>query len=336
MGLEDPNNEVVAEAQPDPMAPDKELGVDEPKTIEQEYDDFLESIDGNEEEIGVPAEEQTQQEEAPQEEAPQEDTPSDQEEVREQPESQKDVAPELEKAMAALRRDGLPQTLIEKMSNEEVLEYGEKRAKVQGDTDDAYRQLSELKNGKETPAESNETSETVAESAEVTPVVDLKEAVQPFAEIFGEDAAQALQSVTEAAIAPYVQQLQTQAAAMETLMVDSARNQLVGEYPGLSTPEGYSAVTDRMKSLLKTGDYSDVNTLMADASRITFASESNSQAQNYQTKLAQDRNLGQMTPSDKGSVPQKSMTSEDRDDAMLAAIEAGMSAADARSTYGAY
>ena len=332
MGLEDPNLEVVAEAEPDPKAPDKELGVDEPKTIEQTYDDFLESIDANEEEVGIPAEEQAPQEEAPQEE----NTPSDQEEVREQPEPKEDVAPELEKAMAALRRDGLPQTLIEKMSNEEVLEYGEKRAKVQGDTDDAYRQLSELKNGKETPAENNEPSETVAESAEVTPVVDLKEAVQPFAEIFGEDAAQALQSVTEAAIAPYVEQLQTQAAAMETLMVDSARNQLVGEYPGLGTQEGYQAVTDRMKSLLKTGDYSDVNTLMSDAARITFASESNSQAQNYQTKLVQDRNLGQMTPSDKGSIPQKAMTSDDRDDAMLAALEAGMSAADARNTYGAY
>lgn len=334
MGLETENTEVVAEADPDPLTPEKQLGVEEPKTAEQEYDEFLESIDGNDDEIGVPAGEEP---ESPVEETPlQEDTPSDQEEDREQPEAQESAEPELEKAMAALRRDGLPQALIEKMSNEEVLEYGEKRAKVQGDTDDAYRQLSELKNGEETPTESSEPSETIAESAEVTPTVDLKEAVQPFAEIFGDDAAQALQSVTQAAIQPYVEQLQMQANAMEALMIDSARGQLSGEYPQLASQEGYQAVQDRMKSLLKTGDYSDVNSLMSDAARITFASESNSQARNYQSKLAQDRSSGQMTPSDKGSIPQKSMTDDDRDNAMLAALESGMSASDARNSFGAY
>ena len=85
-------------------------------------------------------------------------------EEREETTERELVTDEMEKAISALRRDGLPKSVIEQMTDEQVIETGLKRAKVQSDTDDAFRQLSELKN--QTPVE----EESGEERPSITPI----------------------------------------------------------------------------------------------------------------------------------------------------------------------
>ena len=314
-----------------PEAPITEEGTDE---VEAQFDEFLTAVDADEDEVGVKAEDVEQPKEvvAPKPET-KEDTSSDQEEAREEPEATEEV-PELEKALAALQRDGLPTALIEKMSNEEVLEYGEKRSKVQGDTDEAYRKLSELKKVQETAPENSEKSEVPAEPVDQPSSVNLQEAVKPFADLFGDDAAEALQQVTAAALQPYVQQINMQQNVLEGFLVKEAKTELVDQYPSLDTDDGYESVTERMKVLVKSGEYSDVKSLMSDASRLVFADEGGPHGTEYQSKLAKSKASGQPTANGRSTVGGPPMTEEERDDAILEMIESGQSPKDIQRTLG--
>tara|TARA_R100001530_G_scaffold43002_2_gene32735 strand:+ start:1091 stop:2074 length:984 start_codon:yes stop_codon:yes gene_type:complete len=311
-----------------------ESSVEVTDKIEAQFDEFLTAIDADEDEVGVKAEEVAQPEEvaAPEPEA-KEDTSSDQEEAREEPEVTEET-PELEKALAALKRDGLPTALIEKMSNEEVLEYGEKRSKVQGDTDEAYRKLSELKKVQETAPENSEKSEVPAEPVDQPSPVNLQEAVKPFADLFGDDAAEALQQVTAAAIQPYVQQINMQQNVLEGFLMKEAKAELTDQYPSLDTDDGYERVSERMKVLVKSGEYTEIRDLMSDASRLVFADGDGPHGTNYQSKLAKSKASGQPTASGRSTVGGPPMTEEERDDAILEMIESGQSPADIQRVLG--
>ena len=144
-------------------ATDAPAEVDPVVAQEAADDDILARLDAAEDEIGVMMDqaggEGVEDPVTPAQE--QEDATSDQEEDREQPEPIN--GDEMEKALSALRRDGLPADVIEKMTNQEVLELGLKRSKVQADTDNAYRELQELKKSGE------DTAEVVEESAPAEP-----------------------------------------------------------------------------------------------------------------------------------------------------------------------
>ena len=311
-----------------------ESSVEVTDKIEAQFDEFLSAVDADENEIGVTAEAVEQPQEAPTPElAPTEDTSSDQEEAREEPEAT-EATPELEKALAALKRDGLPASLIEKMSNEEVLEYGEKRSKVQGDTDNAYRELSELKKVQETAPENSEKSEVPAEPVDQPSPVNLQEAVKPFADLFGDDAAQALQQVTAAAVQPYVQQINMQQNVLEGLLMKEAKSELTDRYPSLNTDDGYERVSERMKVLVKSGEYNDIKELMSDASRLTFAEEGGPQGTQHQSQLAKSKASGQPTADGRSTVGGPPMTEEERDDAILDMIESGQSPKDIQRVLG--
>lgn len=301
---------------------------------EAQIDDILNAIDADENEIGIRSEDIEQPEEAvtPEPEAT-EDTSSDQEEAREEPVVTEE-SPDLEKALAALRRDGLPKGVIEKMTNEEILEYGDKRSKVQGDTDDAYRKLSELKKEQETAPENSEKSEVPAEPVDQPSPVNLQAAVKPFADIFGDDAAEALQQVTAAAVQPYVEQINMQQNVLEGLLMKEAKSELVDQYPSLSEVDGYERVTERMKTLVKSGEYSDIKDLMSDASRLVFADEGGPRSTEYKSKLAKSKSTGQPTANGRATVGGPPMTEEERDDAILEMIESGKSPADIQRVLG--
>lgn len=311
--------------------------------VEAQFDEFLTAIDADEDEVGVKATEveeakeakKTEEAEGTEESEPQpkEDTSSDKEEAREQPEATEE-SPELEKAITALRRDGLPKGLIEKMSNEEILDYGDKRSKVQGDTDEAYRQLSELKKSQETAPESSEKSEALAEPVDQPSPVNLQDAVKPFADLFGDDAAQALQQVTAAALQPYVQQINMQQNVLEGFLMKEAKAELAEQYPSLDTDDGYERVSERMKSLVKSGEYSDIKELMSDASRLVFADGDGPHGTNYQTQLAKSKASGQPTADGRSTVGGPPMTEEERDEAILEMIESGQSPKDIQRVLG--
>lgn len=263
-----------------------------------------------------------------------------------QPETEGDteresVSEDLSKAISALRRDGLPKSVIESMSDDQILEIGLKRAKVQSDTDDAFRQLAELKNAGETEAQESEgESSDVAAPADQPPIANLDEALTGFTDIFGEDAAGALKAPLEAAISPFAQQveagreqLSTLAQTVENLLIRDARRELADKFPALSSEEGFSTVQKRMETLVKSGGYNDMESLMSDAARIEFSDESSAAVQASRQARDIQRANGQPTPGS-SRIPAKALSVEEVEDAVLMALEAGDSVADARRQAG--
>ena len=321
------------------------IGADVPFTsaapaAEAEFDEYLMSVASDEEEFGVGAELDPKDDpigtgvKEPSEikETPETDTGEGDD--GEQPGTAKDPDTELESALVALKRDGLSQSVIDKMTNEEVLALGTKRAKVQGDTDNAYRELQELKSGKEMAHESGEDSPVQAEPAEQPSPVDLKTAIEPFVETFGEEAGESLEKALHATVQPVLAQFKAQQDMLEGMLLQSSRQSLSEQYPSMADDEAYGRVSERMQILVKSGEYHDINLLMADAARLEFADESAAVSNQFKSKLARDKAGGKMMPSGKANTPETSMADDEREDALLDALENGMDLTDAKRLYG--
>ena len=314
-------------------------------------DKFLMSIDADEEEVGIakadldPKDDKTGQgvgEPKTAEEKEEDKKESDSEELEEASEEPEAIdSDELERALSALKRDGLTKELIDKMDNQEILNVGLKRAKVQADADNTYRELSELKKQMETDTESRMESSESEPADQPTPV-DLNSAVEPFSEIFGEEAAQALTQVQQAAMQtfePRLEQMQqgvsTAMAMIEGMLLKSARADLAERFPLMSDDDGFTRVRGRMDSLVKTGEYTDIGHLMNDAARIEFSDEGAAAQADFKLQKMRQKAAGQMTPTEKVSQPGAAMPEEERDDALLTALENGMGIDEAKRLAGA-
>ena len=332
MGLEgDPMNKEVTT---DPKNPDLVMGVAEPSSVEKTpeqveedvFDDFLMSVDGEDDDGEL--------EEIPTEDSGEVDNTPDADTAEGQDGEQPEADVDLEKSLGVLRRDGLPASVIDKMTNEEILALGAKRSKVQGDVDNTYRELQELKSGKETATESEEDSTVQAEPDERPSYANLNSAIEPFSEIFGEDAGQALGAAMQASVQPVLAQFKAQQDMLEGMLLQSSRQTLSERYPGLSDSEGFDRVSGRMQTLVKSGEYQDIGSLMADAARLEFADQSADANKQLQSKLARDKRGGQAMPSGKAATLSSSLSEEEREDALLDALEGGMDISDAKRMYG--
>lgn len=257
-----------------------------------------------------------------------------QEEAVEQPVEEVADQDTLEKALSALKRDGLSSSVIDKMTNSEIIELGDKRAKVQSDADNAYRELSELKKSKEMAQESETESPALAEPTDQPVPANVQEAIQPFAEIFGDDAAEALTAYNKATVDPLMETINAQTQMLERLMMDAAKGQLLDRFPQLSDSEDYARVSNRMQSLAKSGEYSDINTLMSDASRIEFSEESTKVSSEISKKRAKHKASGQMSSATGSTPPSHSMSDDEREERLLDALEDGIPMHEAKSMYG--
>ena len=338
---------MIEKEQPEVMAPDAAIdtesvlpaGVGAP---DEDLDAVLEALDPvgeadeDEEELPFGGEEE-EEEELPEEadQAPEvEPEPEDQVDKEEKPVEEGIPGDDLEKAIAALKRDGLPASVIEKMTNSEIVALGEKRAKVQGDADNAYRELTELKNQKEMATDSETESAALAEPTDQPVSANAKEAIQPFADIFGEDAAEALSEYGKASMAPLLETIQAQSNMLEAVLMDSAKGKLQDRFPQLADGESYARVSDRMRSLAKPGEYADIDNLMSDAARIEFSDETKQVADEISSKRARQKAVGQMTPAGGAETPEHSLGVEEREDKLLEALESGMPRHEAQRLFG--
>ena len=255
-------------------------------------------------------------------------------EVEEQPVEEVAAQDTLEKAISALKRDGLSTSVIDKMTNSEIIELGEKRAKVQSDADNAYRELSELRKSKEMAQESETESPALAEPTDQPVPANVQEAIKPFAEIFGDDAAEALSEYGKASVQPLMEVIQAQGQMLETVLMDSAKTQLRDRFPQLDNGEEYAPVSTTMQSLAKTGEYSDISSLMSDAARIEFSDESQQVATEISNKRAKHKASGQMSPATGSAPPEHSLSTDEREEMLLNALEDGMPMNEARRLYG--
>lgn len=343
---EDPVSE---QEQPEVVAPEVAA---EPESImpaginapEEDLDAALQVLDPYEEgesPMGEEAQEPEEPEEPEEEHSEETDQvteelpePEEQAEVEEKPVEEVADQDTLEKALSALKRDGLSSSVIDKMTNSEIIELGLKRAKVQGDADNAYRELSELKKTQEEAKESETESPALAEPTDQPVPANIQEAIKPFAEIFGDDAAEALSEYGKASVQPLMEVIQAQGRMLETVLMDSAKGQLQDRFPQLADGESYARVSDRMQSLAKTGEYSDITALMSDAARIEFSDESRQVATEISNKRAKHKASGQMSPATGSAPPEHSLSDDEREEMLLNALEDGMPMHEARSLYG--
>lgn len=306
---------------------------------EEEMDNLLEDldpgdpdVDGEEEvESGIDIEEHSEEADQATEEEPESEEQATEEE---QPVEEREEGDDLSKAITALKRDGLSSSVIEKMTEAEIIELGEKRAKVQGDADNAYRELSELRKQQETAPESETESKANAEPTDQPVVADLDQAVKPFADIFGEDAAEALTGYSKAAVKPLVDALAAQSQMVEDMMLKSTKSDLLDRFPQLADQESYARVSTRMQTLAKSGEYSDFRSLMSDAARIEFSDDSHQASTEISSKRAKDKAAGQMSPATGSEPPSHSLSSDEREEALLDALESGMPINEAKRLYG--
>lgn len=312
-------------SEPDPVHPPDvsryhEQLMSRPPTPASEIDRILNQLDPGDEEDG--------EQQAPE--------PVEAQEQPSEPEPEVDVSKEIH----TLKLDGVPDSVISKMSTEEIKEYADKRAEIIRTNDQRLQRIRELEKTTQQPTEQPQASraEPIAEAN-----VDLEKVVQGYSEEFGEDAGKALKGILEPVIGQMsVQQGDIQATrdAVRSLLVDGARKQLEGEFPQLSDPEKF-ALVERKAAQIGGENYTSVTDVLRDAATIVFADDLRNQVTeakvSAEIKRRNDqRTEGQMAAPRNVEVDTSriELTPDQRQDAILEALESGKTPEEVRAMLG--
>ena len=239
-----------------------------------------------------------------------------------------------EKAIAALRRDGVPESALENMDDNSILEWGAKRAKVQADVDGYGAKVRELEDRLNNAQRTDSAEETVEATGQDQPQSQpanfeaLNQYQSKISDIFGDEAAEAVMSPFRDMVQQTAQALQYQQQVIAQLYAEnqnqtlnSTRSRLQERFPRLADDSDYYTVVEGMQKLVHVGEYNSVDDLMTDAYRISFAKLAEQDAK----KEAVDRmkNNGQPTTQSHTKTPTRSLGGEEREDAALDAILSG-------------
>tara|TARA_Y100000004_G_scaffold186785_1_gene238724 strand:+ start:252 stop:1277 length:1026 start_codon:yes stop_codon:yes gene_type:complete len=248
--------------------------------------------------------------------------------------SSEPMSEEYERAIAALRRDGVPESALENMDDNAILEWGSKRAKVQADVDGYGAKVKELEdklNNMQSTDSAEETSEVEGQDqpqSQPAGLESLNQYKSQISEIFGDEAAEAVMSPLRDMIQQTAQVLQQQQQAISQLhaenqirTLDAARSKLQERFPRLSDNSDYQKVVEGMQKLIKIGEYESVEDLMTDSYRISFANLAEQEAK--KAEVNRMKNEGQPTTQTNSKTPARSLSGEDREDAALDAILSG-------------
>lgn len=173
-----------------------------------------------------------------------------------------------ERAMAALKRDGLPEAVISQMSREELIEYGLKREKVQKDVDSYTQKYNELKSSKDSNTTTKPAGGEQSESGESDPITT---AVSNISELFGDDVGEPFGN----ALKHLNQRIEEAVSSLERVQVDVVSDSMLNEWPQMKDPVRLNAVLETMKSVK--GD--SLRERFERAAKIEFAEEKYRDAQ---------------------------------------------------------
>lgn len=256
------------------------------------------------------------------------DAASDESEATEDQTVQTDAPPELERAIQALRRDNVPNNLLEKMTNEEVIEWGEKVGKRQSDNDEQFRQLRASETESDTSEDQVEVQPSQEESQpESQP--DLDKSLQPVIDAMGlvDEEADSFKSAFSAVTAPLHNTITEQRSALNNQGAQIAQlaslvlaGRLTDQYPQLSDIGTVEQVSSKAAQLAGGGGYGNYAEAFADAARTMFAGSTKEVSKNME-KLHQARNLGtvdsQSTIEKDHYESLRAGSQEEKDDAIL-------------------
>ena len=234
------------------------------------------------------------------------------------------------KAVAALKRDGVPRSVIDQMADknpQDVIDWGLKRSKVQADVDGYGAKVKELE---EKLAGSSEASNEDGESANTDQLADQPSEVveslnryeSQISEIFGDEAAKSVMSPIKQ-LADEMKQAFTQQqevisqlyGAMERRGIDEARGRLGDRFSRLGDNEVFQTVVDTMGKLAKVGEYDSIDDLMSDAYRLKFSEVAEKEA--MQSQQRELRSAGQPTATSQTPMPSMGKSIHDREDDAL-------------------
>ena len=271
----------------------------------------------------------------------QDDTTSEDEdtETRSEPMSE-----EYEKAIAALRRDGVPESALENMDDSSILEWGTKRAKNQADVDGYGAKVKELEdklNSAQSADGSEETSEgagTDQAQAQPETTKELNQYKDRISDLFGDEAAEAVMSPIRDLVQQTKQILEDQRQAIASIQSDQqvrtlteTRSRLQERFPRLADDTDFGKVVEGMQKLAAIGEYDNIDELMTDSYRVNFAKLAEQEAKKAQVDRMKDG--GQPTTQSQSSAPARSKGGEEREDAALDALLSGKGYDGALSAY---
>ena len=197
------------------------------------------------------------------------------------------------RALAALQRDGTPRSVLDQLYNEnpqDFIDWGLKREKVQRDGDRFSSEFNELKQKMQSDMESNNNQEPNMDQTRPSPVSDaFQKYSDDLSEVFGEEAATTLMgpmrnmALMLGELYATVNSLNTKNEQAE---LSSTRSSLQDQYPELTKDDAYDGVIEKMKTLYKTGEYSNIKDLMTDAARMSFSQSSAAPSQNQKDMYA--------------------------------------------------
>lgn len=239
---------------------------------------------------------------------------------------------DLEKAITSLRRGKVPQTVLKKMSNREIIAMSKDMTERQAEVDNAFRELGELRKSKQ-QAESRKESQ--AEPAN-NPSDDLDKELDA---LFDPETGKALKSVTQRAIETHTKALKEELSSMsnlvERLLTKEIRGDLRESFPDVDDASKWAKVQEKASTLAKTGDYAGsedpMRAVFEDAARLVLKPKASDESKTDTSSRAKSN--GQPATKSR-QVPTKALTAEEREDAALDALLRGGSRDDAKKAWG--
>jgi hypothetical protein len=271
------------------------------------------------------------------EEAPAEQAEAEPVEAPAEPDAPAADNTELADAYTALRRAGLEMEDIEALPEERVIAIAAKQNKIQSDLDRRFREGATPEDGDAT--ESPKDSAATPEAAEATAdsPFDLSSMASPLAEALAldDEGTKLLVDFQQQAMSPLLQTIKSQEDLIQQTQMslmgmqeDMAVDQLRERFPQLADTNSMTRVRERMGTLVSSGNYNDMMSLLEDAASIEFAKQTTDEVKAARDKLGQLRSNGQPVPAT-GPAPaaQTTYTSEDLEDMVLEALDSGDQAA---------
>lgn len=178
---------------------------------------------------------------------------------------------EREAAVRALRRAKTPQSVMDGLSDEDLIAWGSQLAKIQSDVDNKLSAKTASEPEEDGDDDDDVTDTPTSAPADVTGDVDWDSLTAPLKDTFGDDDAEAVIAPMRTIFERMGQQNQMLTNAVEGLLIKESFRQLSDAYPQLADPEQQEAVKAKARSL-NWGEYQSMDDLLHDAARLEFGS----------------------------------------------------------------
>lgn len=234
-------------------------------------------------------------------------------------------AGDYEKALTAIRRDGLdPDSL--RWGRKRLVDHGLKRAKFYATQENTWRETQEKLKALE------ERAKQVKESGPATPTdepFDLNGALEPFQQELGEESAkalakalQAMQGKANARTKELEERLDRSERNALMSLFEAARGRLSGRFPALADQAAWIPVAQKAAAFMETGNWDSIDAAVLDSAKVSGLEDSEAtKKRDEAAKVNAARNKGTPTGKSRRTSP-ASKSADELELEALAEIEA--------------